>query len=63
MAQGDFTSCIIEIDKDGDYKCSLERKGIWLSAYGKTNIEAFDKMCDLITDMDNEVIKIQFEDE
>jgi hypothetical protein len=59
MAQEDFTSCIIQIDEDGDYKCSLERKGVKLSAYGKTSIEAFDKMCDLITDMDNQVIEIQ----
>ena len=41
MEQQDFRTCVITIDSDGDYKCSVKRKGVWIHSFGKTEMDAF----------------------
>jgi len=53
MTQCDFSICVITIDSDGDYKCSVKRKGIWIHSFGKTEMDAFNSMFDLIEEMNN----------
>jgi hypothetical protein len=53
MTQCDFSICVITIDSDGDYKCSVKRKGIWIHTFGKTEMDAFNSMFDLIEEMNN----------
>jgi len=48
MRYQDFSTCIIKQDADGDYKCSVKRKGVWLHAFGKTELDAFHSLFDLI---------------
>lgn len=47
----EFNSCKIEIDNDGHYKCSILYKSVWISSYGLTEIQAFDKLYDIMLDI------------
>ena len=51
MAQQDFKTCIMVVDEDGDYKCSLKRNGVWIHTFGKTEMDAFHSMFELIQEM------------
>jgi len=53
MVYQDFSTCIIKQDADGDYKCSVKRKGVWIHSFGKTEMDAFHSMFDLIEEMNN----------
>ena len=53
MEQQDFRTCVITIDSDGDYKCSVKRKGVWIHSFGKTEMDAFHSIIDLIEEMNN----------
>jgi hypothetical protein len=46
------------IELDGEfYKCSVNRNGVWLSCYGMTESQAFDKMFDLIAEFNTSTYK------
>ena len=49
----EFKNCKIEIDTDGHFKCSVLRKKVWLSTYSTNEEEAFNKMFDLIEEINN----------
>jgi len=53
MKHQDFNTCIMQIEESGIYKCSLKRKGVWLHSFGKTEMDAFQSMFDLIEEMNN----------
>ena len=53
MKHQDFNTCIMQIEESGIYKCSLKRKGVWLHSFGKTEMDAFQSMIDLIEEMNN----------
>jgi len=51
--QGYLKDDDIEQASDGDYKCSVKRKGVWIHSFGKTEMDAFHSMFDLIEEMNN----------
>jgi hypothetical protein len=49
----EFKNCKIEKDVDGDFKCSVLRKKVWINTYSTNEVEAFNKMFDLIKELNN----------
>jgi hypothetical protein len=47
----DFKTCKIDVGIDGYFRCSILNKDVLLCVYALTDIEAFDKMCDLLNDI------------